>query len=64
MKDLLGDAMAAHTGTNDNFTAEQFDEMVRALKDVHRVVFVNVKASRTSEHPASEYSSLTLSPPS
>ena len=38
--------MATHTSTNGPFTTEQFDEMVRALKDMHRVAFVHVKAPR------------------
>ena len=38
--------MAAHTSTNGPFTAEQFDEMVRALKDMHKIAFANVKSPR------------------
>jgi peptidoglycan/LPS O-acetylase OafA/YrhL len=45
----LGEAVVIHTGNNGSFTAEQFDEMMRVLADVPRVVFVNVKAPRPWE---------------
>jgi hypothetical protein len=45
----LGETVVVHTGNNGSFTAEQFDEMMRVLADVPRVVFVNVKAPRPWE---------------
>jgi lysophospholipase L1-like esterase len=45
----LGDAVVIHMGSNGTFTAEQFDEMMRELAGVRRVVFVNVKVPRTWE---------------
>jgi hypothetical protein len=47
----LGDVVVVHIGTNGTFTAEQFDEMMRVLTDVPRVVFVNAKAPRPWEQP-------------
>ena len=47
----LGDVVVVHIGTNGTFTAEQFDEMMRVLADVPKVVFVNVKAPRPWEQP-------------
>jgi lysophospholipase L1-like esterase len=47
----LGDAVVVHIGTNGTFTAEQFDEMMRLLEGVPKVVFVNVKAPRPWEQP-------------
>jgi hypothetical protein len=37
-----------------NITIEQFDEIMRALVDVPRVIFVNVKAPRPWEVPNNE----------
>jgi hypothetical protein len=47
--DRLGETVIVHTGNNGSFTAEQFDEMMRVLADVPRVVLVNVKAPRPWE---------------
>jgi lysophospholipase L1-like esterase len=47
----LGDVVVVHIGTNGTFSAEQFDEMMRTLADVRKVVFVNVKAPRPWEQP-------------
>jgi len=47
----LGDVVVVHIGTNGTFTAEQFDEMMRTLADVRKVMFVNVKAPRPWEQP-------------
>jgi lysophospholipase L1-like esterase len=47
--DRLGEAVVVHTGNNGSFTTEQFDEMMRVLAAVPRVVFVNVKAPRPWE---------------
>jgi hypothetical protein len=45
----LGEAVVVHTGNNGSFTAEQFEEMMRVLTDVPKVVFVNVKVPRPWE---------------
>jgi hypothetical protein len=50
----LDDVVVVHIGTNGDITAEQFDEIMRALVDVPRVVFVNVKAPRPWEQPNNE----------
>jgi lysophospholipase L1-like esterase len=47
----LDEVVVVHIGTNGTFTAEQFDEMMRVLADVPRVVFVNAKAPRPWEQP-------------
>ena len=47
----LGDVVIIHIGNNGTFTSEQFDEMMQELKDVRKVVFVNVKVPRTWEEP-------------
>jgi lysophospholipase L1-like esterase len=47
----LGDVVVIHMGSNGTFTAEQFDEMMRELEGVRKVVFVNVKVPRTWEQP-------------
>ncbi len=38
----LGDAVIVHVGNNGPFTAEQFDEMMRALAGVRKVLIVNL----------------------
>jgi lysophospholipase L1-like esterase len=45
----LGEIVVIHIGSNGAFNAEQFDEMMRALVDVRKVMFVNVKVSRPWE---------------
>jgi peptidoglycan/LPS O-acetylase OafA/YrhL len=45
----LGDEVVVHIGNNGTLSAEQFDEMMRALKGVRKVVFVNVKVPRSWE---------------
>jgi hypothetical protein len=47
----LGDVVVVHLGNNGTFTAEQFDEMMRVLAGVRRVVFVNLKLPRLWEQP-------------
>jgi hypothetical protein len=47
----LGDVVIVHIGNNGTFTARQFDEMMRVLAGVRRVVFVNVKVPRVWEQP-------------
>jgi hypothetical protein len=47
----LGEAVIVHIGNNGIFTTEQFDEMMRVLAGVRRVVFVNVNVPRAWETP-------------
>jgi lysophospholipase L1-like esterase len=47
----LGEIVVIHIGSNGAFNAEQFDEMMRSLASVRKVVFVNVKVSRPWEQP-------------
>ncbi|MCA1716276.1 MAG: acyltransferase family protein, partial [Actinobacteria bacterium] len=47
----LGDVVVIHIGNNGPFSAEQFDELMRVLEGVRRVVFVNVKVPRHWEQP-------------
>jgi lysophospholipase L1-like esterase len=47
----LGDVVVIHIGSNGYITAKQFDQMMAVLKDVRRVVFVNVKVPRRWETP-------------
>jgi len=50
----LGDVMIVHLGNNGTFTKEQFDEIMRILSGVDRVVFVNVSVPRAWEEPNNE----------
>ncbi len=50
----LGDVVIVHIGNNGIFTAGQFDEMMRVLAGVRRVVFVNVNVPRAWEGPNNE----------
>ena len=50
----LGDVVIVHLGNNGIFTAGQFDEMMRVLAGVRRVVFVNVNVPRPWERPNNE----------
>ena len=45
----LGETVVVHLGNNGAFTAKQFDEMMRVLSGVDRVVFVNVRVPRAWE---------------
>jgi len=45
----LGEVVVVHMGNNGTFSASQFDEMMQALADVRRVVFVNLKVPRNWE---------------
>jgi hypothetical protein len=45
----LGDAFIIHLGNNGKFTTEQFEEIIRLLQGVKRIVFVNVKVPRRWE---------------
>jgi peptidoglycan/LPS O-acetylase OafA/YrhL len=45
----LGEDVVIHIGSNGPLGADQFDEMMRYLKDARRVVFVNLKVPRPYE---------------
>ena len=47
----LGDTVVVHLGNNGVFTRGQFEEMMRVLEDVDRVIFVNVRVARAWEAP-------------
>lgn len=47
----LGDGVVVHIGNNGPFTAEQFDEMMRTLADVHKVLIVNLTVPPDVEDP-------------
>ena len=47
----LGDTVVVHLGNNGVFTRGQFEEMMRVLEDVDRVIFVNVRVARAWETP-------------
>ena len=47
----LGDVVIVHLGNNGTFTKGQFDEIMRVLSGVDRVVFVNVAVPRAWEDP-------------
>jgi hypothetical protein len=50
----LGEVVIVHIGSNGVYTAEQFDETMRVLAGVRRVVFVNVNVPRAWEQPNNE----------
>jgi peptidoglycan/LPS O-acetylase OafA/YrhL len=50
----LGDVVIVHLGNNGTFTKGQFDEIMRILSGVDRVVFVNVAVPRAWEDPNNE----------
>jgi peptidoglycan/LPS O-acetylase OafA/YrhL len=45
----LGDVVIIHLGNNGKFTSAQFDEIMRIVSGVKRVLFVNVKVPRRWE---------------
>ncbi|TMK81023.1 MAG: hypothetical protein E6G46_08470 [Actinobacteria bacterium] len=45
----LGKVVVIHLGTNGRFLSSQFDEIMKILSSVPKVVFVNVKAARSWE---------------
>lgn len=47
--DELGDVVVIHMGTNGTLSARQFDQMMKPLAGVRRVVFVNDKVPRPWE---------------
>jgi hypothetical protein len=50
----LGDVVIVHLGNNGTFTRRQFDEIMRILSGVDRVVFVNVSVPRAWEEANNE----------
>jgi hypothetical protein len=50
----LGDVVIVHLGNNGTFTKGQFDEIMRILSGVDRVLFVNVSVPRAWEEPNNE----------
>jgi peptidoglycan/LPS O-acetylase OafA/YrhL len=50
----LGEVVVVHLGNNGTFTKGQFDEIMRILSGVDRVVFVNVNVPRAWEEPNNE----------
>src|SRR5918999_1820827 len=50
----LGDVVIVHLGNNGTFTRRQFDEIMRILSGVDRVLFVNVSVPRAWEEPNNE----------
>jgi peptidoglycan/LPS O-acetylase OafA/YrhL len=50
----LGEVVVVHLGNNGTFTRGQFDEIMRTLSGVDRVVFVNVMVPRAWEEPNNE----------
>jgi peptidoglycan/LPS O-acetylase OafA/YrhL len=47
----LGEVVVVHIGNNGVYTAEEFDQTMRELAGVRRVVFVNVNVPRPWEQP-------------
>ena len=47
----LGNVVVVHLGNNGTFTKGEFDQIMRILSGVDRVVFVNVSVPRTWEEP-------------
>jgi hypothetical protein len=52
--DQVGEVVVVHLGNNGTFTAEEFDEIMKTLSGVEKVVFVNVKVPRAWEQPNNE----------
>jgi peptidoglycan/LPS O-acetylase OafA/YrhL len=50
----LGDVVVVHLGNNGTFTKGEFDQIMRTLSGVDRVVLVNVAVPRTWEEPNNE----------
>lgn len=47
----LGSVVIVHLGNNGTFTRQEFDQIMRVLSGVDKVVFVNVKVPRSWEAP-------------
>jgi hypothetical protein len=50
----LGSVVVVHLGNNGTFTRQEFDQIMRILSGVDKVVFVNVKVPRSWEAPNNE----------
>ena len=50
----LGSLVIVHLGNNGTFTKQQFDQIMRLLSGVDKVVFVNVAVPRSWEEPNNE----------
>ena len=50
----LGSLVIVHLGNNGTFTKQEFDQIMRILSGVDKVVFVNVKVPRSWEEPNNE----------
>jgi hypothetical protein len=50
----LGSLVIVHLGNNGTFTRQEFDQVMRVLSGVDKVVFVNVKVPRSWEEPNNE----------
>jgi peptidoglycan/LPS O-acetylase OafA/YrhL len=50
----LGSLVIVHLGNNGTFTRQEFDQIMRVLSGVDKVVFVNVKVPRSWEEPNNE----------
>jgi peptidoglycan/LPS O-acetylase OafA/YrhL len=50
----LGSVVIVHLGNNGTFTKQEFEQIMRILSGVDRVVFVNVKVPRSWEGPNNE----------
>jgi hypothetical protein len=50
----LGSVVIVHLGNNGTFTKQEFEQIMRILSGVDKVVFVNVKVPRSWERPNNE----------
>jgi hypothetical protein len=50
----LGSVVVVHLGNNGTFTKQEFEQIMRILSGVDKVVFVNVKVPRSWEEPNNE----------
>jgi peptidoglycan/LPS O-acetylase OafA/YrhL len=50
----LGNVVIVHLGNNGTFTKQEFDQIMRILSGVDKVVFVNLKVPRSWEEPNNE----------
>ncbi|MBA2535729.1 MAG: acetyltransferase, partial [Rubrobacter sp.] len=50
----LGSVVVVHLGNNGTFTKQEFEQVMRTLSGVDKVVFVNVKVPRSWEEPNNE----------
>jgi peptidoglycan/LPS O-acetylase OafA/YrhL len=50
----LGSLVIVHLGNNGTFTRQEFDQIMRILSGVDKVVFVNVRVPRSWEDPNNE----------